>query len=531
MSNELIISATQNGCRIALLKDKQLVEFHEESENSKFMVGEVYLGTVKKVVQGLNAAFIDIGYEKDAFLHYLDLGPQFGSLQKFTKLVKGKRLTGGKLDKFQLEKDIDKHGKIGQQLVKGQIIPVQIVKEPISTKGPRLTCELSIAGRYLVLVPFSTSVSISKRIASSEERKRLQRIIQSIKPEGFGVIIRTVAEGKDTAELDRDLRNLVKNWEDGIARMVEGQPREKIIGELSKTNSILRDLLNESFDNVQIDDKKMFEEVKTYVKTIAPDKEKIVKLFTGKAKIFEHFGIEKQIKSAFGQTVSLRGGGYLIIEHTEALHVIDVNSGNKSNREENQETTAMSVNLEAAKEIARQLRLRDMGGIIVIDFIDMRSQDNKKLIYKTMKDVMAENDRSKHTVLPLSKFGLMQITRERVRPQMNIVTKEVCPACNGTGSITASILVTDQIDNHLQHLLVKQNEANLVLAVHPFLYAYYTKGIFSHRVKWFLKYKRWVQLIKDTSLGITEYHFLNKDGEEIDLGRNAEAEAKKEEVA
>lgn len=518
MSNELIISATQNGCRIALLKDKQLVEFHEESENSRFMVGEVYLGTVKKVVQGLNAAFVDIGYEKDAFLHYLDLGPQFSSLQKFTKLVRGKRLTGGKLDKFQLEKDIDKHGKIGQQLVKGQLIPVQIVKEPISTKGPRLTCELSIAGRYLVMVPFSNSVSISKRIASSEERKRLQRIIQSIKPEGFGVIIRTVAEGKDTAELDRDLRNLVKNWEDGIARMVDGQPREKIIGELSKTNSILRDLLNESFDNVQTDDKKMFEEVKSYVKTIAPEKEKIVKLFTGKAKIFEHFGIEKQIKSAFGQTVSLRGGGYLIIEHTEALHVIDVNSGNKSNREENQENTALSVNLEAAREVARQLRLRDMGGIIVVDFIDMRNQEHKKLIYKTMRDVMAEHDRSKHTVLPLSKFGLMQITRERVRPQMNIVTKEVCPACNGTGSITASILVTDQIDAHLQHLLVKQNEANLVLAVHPFLYAYYTKGIFSHRVKWFLKYKRWVQIVKDTSLGITEYHFLNKDGEEIDLG-------------
>lgn len=481
-------------------------------------MGEVYLGTVKKVVQGLNAAFVDIGYEKDAFLHYLDLGPQFSSLQKFTKLVRGKRLTGGKLDKFQLEKDIDKHGKIGQQLVKGQLIPVQIVKEPISTKGPRLTCELSIAGRYLVMVPFSNSVSISKRIASSEERKRLQRIIQSIKPEGFGVIIRTVAEGKDTAELDRDLRNLVKNWEDGIARMVDGQPREKIIGELSKTNSILRDLLNESFDNVQTDDKKMFEEVKSYVKTIAPEKEKIVKLFTGKAKIFEHFGIEKQIKSAFGQTVSLRGGGYLIIEHTEALHVIDVNSGNKSNREENQENTALSVNLEAAREVARQLRLRDMGGIIVVDFIDMRNQEHKKLIYKTMRDVMAEHDRSKHTVLPLSKFGLMQITRERVRPQMNIVTKEVCPACNGTGSITASILVTDQIDAHLQHLLVKQNEANLVLAVHPFLYAYYTKGIFSHRVKWFLKYKRWVQIVKDTSLGITEYHFLNKDGEEIDLG-------------
>lgn len=517
MSNELIISATQNGCRIALLKDKQLVEFHEDEGGGKFAVGDIYLGTVKKVVQGLNAAFIDIGYEKDAFLHYLDLGPQFNSLQKYTKLVKSKKITGGRLDKFQLEKEIDKHGKIGQQLSKSQLIPVQVVKEPISTKGPRLSCELSIAGRYLVLVPFGHGVNVSKRISSSEERKRLQRLIQSIKPENFGVIIRTVAEGKEVAELDKDLRSLVKTWEDGVARLVDGNPRDKMIGELSKTSSVLRDVLNESFDNVHVDDKKIFEEVKGYIHNIAPEKEKIVKLYSGKAKIFEHYGIEKQIKSAFGQTVSLRGGGYLIIEHTEALHVIDVNSGNKSNREENQETTAMSVNIEAAKEVARQLRLRDMGGIIVVDFIDMRNAENKRVIYNAMKEAM-ELDRAKHTVLPLSKFGLMQITRERVRPQMNIVTKEVCPTCNGTGSIVASILITDQIEEHLDHLLIKQNESNLVLALHPFLYAYYTKGIISKRVKFFFKYKKWLTLVKDSSLGITEFHFLNKDGEEIEVG-------------
>jgi ribonuclease G len=526
LSNELIISATQNGCRIALLKDKQLVEFHEDEGGGKFAVGDIYLGTVKKVVQGLNAAFIDIGYEKDAFLHYLDLGPQFNSLQKYTKLVKSKKITGGRLDKFQLEKEIDKHGKIGQQLSKGQLIPVQVVKEPISTKGPRLSCELSIAGRYLVLVPFGHGVNVSKRISSSEERKRLQRLIQSIKPENFGVIIRTVAEGKEVAELDKDLRSLVKTWEDGVARLVDGNPRDKMIGELSKTSSVLRDVLNESFDNVHVDDKKIFEEVKGYIHNIAPEKEKIVKFYSGKAKIFEHYGIEKQIKSAFGQTVSLRGGGYLIIEHTEALHVIDVNSGNKSNREENQETTAMSVNIEAAKEVARQLRLRDMGGIIVVDFIDMRNAENKRVIYNAMKEAM-ELDRAKHTVLPLSKFGLMQITRERVRPQMNIVTKEVCPTCNGTGSIVASILITDQIEEHLDHLLIKQNESNLVLALHPFLYAYYTKGIISKRVKFFFKYKKWLTLVKDSSLGITEFHFLNKDGEEIEVGNKpavAEAE-------
>jgi ribonuclease G len=517
LSNELIISATQDGCRIALLKDKHLAEFHEEQDGSKFVVGDIYLGTVKKVVPGLNAAFIDIGYEKDAFLHYLDLGPKFSSLQKFTKLVRAKKITGGKLDRFQTEKDIDKHGKIAQQLSKNQLVPVQVVKEPISTKGPRLSCELSIAGRYLVLVPFSSGVSLSKRISSSEERKRLQRLIQSIKPENFGVIIRTVAEGKEVAELDKDLRNLVKTWEEGMSRLVDANPRDKIIGELNKASSLLRDVLNESFDNVLVDDKRIFEEVKSYIHNIAPEKEKIVKLYTGKLKLFEHYGVERQIKSAFGQTVSLRGGGYLIIEHTEALHVIDVNSGNKSNREENQETTALSVNLEAVREVARQLRLRDMGGIVVVDFIDMRGMDNKKLIFNKMKEAM-ESDRAKHTVLPLSKFGLMQITRERVRPQMNITTKEVCPTCNGTGKITASILVTDQIEQHIQHLFEKQNEGHLVLALHPFLYAYYTTGIISKRIKMYFKYKRWVEMVKDSSLGITEFHFLNKDGEEIDLG-------------
>lgn len=519
MSNELIISATQNGCRIALLKDKTLAEFHNEEEGSKFVVGDIYLGTVKKVIQGLNAAFIDIGYEKDAFLHYLDLGAQYNSLQKFTKLVRNKKITGSRLDKFQMEKDIDRHGKISQLLSRGQVIPVQVVKEPISTKGPRLSCELSIPGRYLVLVPFSTTVSVSKKITSSDERKRLLRLIQSIKPENFGVIIRTVAESKEVAELDKDLRNLVKTWDEGISRMVNANPRDKIIGEISKTSSILRDVLNESFDNIHVDDKRIYDEVKEYIQSNAPEKEKIVKLYSGKAKIFEHYGVERQIKSAFGQTVSLRGGGYLIIEHTEALHVIDVNSGNKSNREENQETTALSVNMEAAKEVARQLRLRDMGGIIVVDFIDMRSAEHKRLLHKTLKDEMGKTDRAKHTVLPLTKFGLMQITRERVRPQMNIATKEVCPTCNGTGTITASILVSDIIEKNIEHLLVKQNEKHLVLALHPYLFSYFTAGVISRRTRWFFKYKRWVELVQDTSLGVTECKYLNKDGEEIELNQ------------
>ena len=516
MSNELLINSTQEGCRIALLKDKSLVEFHYDENGTKFAVGDIYLGVVKKVVQGLNAAFIDVGYEKDAFLHYLDLGPQVRSLNKFTKQAANRNKNAKKISNFTNEPDIDKFGKINQVLSKNQQILVQVVKEPISTKGPRLSCELSIAGRYMVLVPFSNSVNISKKVTDGEERKRLLRLISSIKPDNFGIIIRTVAQKKDVAELDRDLKNLVQKWEDGIKMLKHAKSREKIIGEMSKASSILRDVLNESFDSIVTDEKSIYDEVKSYIKTIAPEKEKIVKKYNGKAKLFESFGIEKQLKTLFGQSVSIPGGGYLIIEHTEALHVIDVNSGNKSNTEGDQESTALMVNLQAAKEIARQLRLRDMGGIIVIDFIDMKRVENKKKVYHKMKEEM-KSDRAKFTILPLSKFGLMQITRQRFRPELNIKTIEKCPTCNGTGKISASILVSDQIEKHLDFLLLKQNEHNISIALHPYVHAYFKEGFYSRRMKWFFRYYKWIKLVSDSSLGITEFRFLNKLGEEIQL--------------
>ncbi len=516
MSNELIINSTQSGSRIALLKDKGLVEFHQDNEESKFKVGDIYLGTVKKIVPGLNAAFIDIGYEKDAFLHYLDLGPQIKSLNKYTKqALTNKHVTGG-LGKFKNEPDINKLGKMSQVLTKGQKILVQVVKEPISTKGPRLTCELSIAGRYMVLVPFSSAINISKKITDGEERKRLLRLISSIKPENFGLIIRTVAKGKNVGELDQDLRNLVDSWKDGIKKLHGLSPRDKVIGEMNRASSLLRDILNENFDSVISDDKEIHEEIKGFIGKIAPDKEKIAKLYTGKAKIFEAMGIEKQMKSLFGKSVSLPKGGYLIIEHTEALHVIDVNSGNKSNAGEDQESTALAVNLEAAKEIARQLRLRDMGGIVVIDFIDMRKADNKKELFRFMKEAMGD-DRAKHTILPITKFGLMQITRQRVRPEMNITTREVCPTCGGTGKVSATILVSDQIEKNLDYVLSHQNEKGLTINVHPFLHAFFTKGVFSKRWQWYRKHHTWVKIEKDSSLSLSEYTFYNKMGEEIEL--------------
>ncbi|MES2389678.1 MAG: Rne/Rng family ribonuclease [Bacteroidota bacterium] len=517
MSNELVISTGQGGERIALLQDKRLIEYHVEDNAQSFTVGDIYLGIVRKVNPGLNAAFVDIGHEKDAFLHYLDLGPQIKSLNKWVKLAQTQKLETWKLNGFKLETDIDKMGKMTQVLAKNQHLLVQVVKEPISTKGPRLSCEISLAGRYIILVPFSNSVSISKKIVSKEERQRLVRLINSIKPDNFGVIIRTVAENKEVAELDKDLSMLMEKWESGFNALSTARPKDKIIGEMGRAGSMMRDMLNESFDSITLDNKDIYEEVRRYVRTIAPDKEKIVKLHTGKVKLFEAAGIEKQIKGLFGKTVSLPGGGYLVIEHTEALHVIDVNSGSSSNKGDNedQESTAMNVNSEAAKEIARQLRLRDMGGIIVVDFIDQKKPDNKKLIFDKMRNEM-KNERARHTVLPLSKFGLMQITRQRVRPEMNVTTGEICPTCNGTGKVTASILVTDQLEANLDFILGKQNEKGVTLCLHPFLYSYYTAGLVSRRTKWFFKYNTWVNLREDTSLGLTDYRFLGKGGEPIE---------------
>lgn len=523
MSTELVIDSAQNGSRIALLKDKSLVELHTDEDDSKFKVGDIYLGTVRKIVNGLNAAFIDVGYEKDAFLHYQDLGPQVNSLLKFVKQVKNNNVSNYTLKGFEPEPDIEKLGKISQVLSKNTQILVQVVKEPISTKGPRLSCELSLAGRYLVLVPFSNAVNVSKKIRSAEERRRLSRLITSIKPANFGVIIRTVAEGQSVTELDKDLSNLVKSWEDGMKKLAKSKSKDKVIGEMSMASSIIRDLLNESFDAITVEDEAVYDQMRSYIRSIAPEKEKIVKLYNGKAKLFESFGIEKQIKSLFGQAVSLPQGGYVIIEHTEALHVVDVNSGNKSNQESDQETTALKTNLVAVKEIARQLRLRDMGGIIVIDFIDMKKAENKRAVYEAMKAEM-KDDRSKHTILPLTKFGLMQITRQRVRPEMNIVTKETCPACNGTGKIQASILVADKLEKDLEHIAVNQNESRIKIGLHPYLYAYFTKGIISKRVKWFFKYFKWVSLVRDSSLPVTEYKFLDEAGETIEITVKSEAE-------
>lgn len=516
MIKELIIDSSPNGATIALLQDKQLVELHKEQISNNYTVGDIYLGRIKKIMPGLNAAFVDVGYEKDAFLHYLDLGPQVQSLLKLTKQVRSGGYQSKLLDNFKLEEDISKGGKISDILNKNQLIPVQIAKEPISTKGPRLSSDMSIAGRYVVLVPFSEVISISKKIKSNTERNRLRKIVESIKPKHFGVIIRTVSEGKGVAEMQKDLLDLISRWESFITRLPSVEPGKKVLGEIGRTSTILRDILNPDFQNIYLNDNSLYEEIRSYVHEISPDLESIVKLHKHKEPIFEHHGVDKQIKGAFGKTVNLAGGAYLVIEHTEALHVIDVNSGNRTANKENQEENAYQVNREAAKEIARQLRLRDMGGIVVVDFIDMHKANNRKDLFDYLKAEMA-HDRAKHTILPPSKFGLVQITRQRVRPEMNIVTTELCPACGGTGTIRPTILLLDDIENNFNYILTEQNEKGITLCVHPYIKAYITKGLVTRQMKWYFKYNQWIKVKSNPAYQITEFHFFSSKDEEIKL--------------
>ena len=513
MDKELIIRSSSDIVDFALLKDGKLIELHKDEEDNNFAVGDVFIAKIRKAVPGLNAAFVNVGYEKDAFLHYHDLGPQLPSLLKFVKRVSTGKHTDFLLKNFQFEKDIDKDGSIADALKSNQSLLVQIVKEPISTKGPRISSELSIAGRYIVLVPFSDRISISQKIESKEEKDRLKRLVKSITPKGFGVIVRTVAEGKKVAELDTDLQNLLSRWTAMCKKLNKAPHPSKVLGEMNKASSILRDIFNDSFSSIVVDDEELYMQIKDYVHQIAPKKESIVKHYQNGVPIFEKHGIERQIKTSFGRTVSMAKGAYIVIEHTEALHVIDVNSGNRSNKEKNQEDTALEVNMISATEIARQLRLRDMGGIIVVDFIDMGNAENRKKLYNHLRDEM-KDDKAKHKILPPSKFGLIQITRQRVRPERNIETKEENPNVSGE-EIEAPIKVVQRIQQDMERIF-KKDYKKVTLNTHPFIAAFLTKGFPSIRSKWFLEHKKWVKVLPRDAYTYLEYHFYDKNGDKID---------------
>ncbi len=515
MNKDLIINSTSDGVEIALLEDKKLVEIHNEKVDARWAVGDLYLGKVRKIIPGLNAAFVDVGFEKDAFLHYTDLSPYVKSIIKYTQEAINNNDNSFDFSKFQTAPEIVKTGKISEVLNGKPNVLVQILKEPIAAKGPRLSCELSLAGRFIVLTPFNEIVAVSKKIHSGEERKRLQKMMESIRPKNFGVIVRTAAEGKTTAELHEDLLTLVENWKTIQSNLKGAMAPSRIMSEESKTTSILRDLLNEDFNKIVVNDKKIFDLTLNYLQRIAPAKANILSLHSGDQEIFDQYGITKQVKSSFGKTVNLNSGAYLIIEHTEALHVIDVNSGFKS-VSNNQEENALQTNLEAAEEIARQLRLRDIGGIIVIDFIDMKLPDNKRKVQEALDEFM-KTDRARHSVLPISKFGLLQATRQRIRPEVNINTSEDCPACNGTGKITSTLLLEDEMEKKLAYLATHGHKS-LHILVHPIIHSHLTKGIFSSILKkWKRKYKIKLKSQPENNSHLVEYKFLDDNQEEIKL--------------
>ena len=513
MNRELIVNVNPTEISIALCEDKVLVELSKEQCQTGFAVGDIYLGKVRKIMPGLNAAFVNIGHEKDAFIHYLDLGTHFPSLQKLTaSCVPGKR--GLRLESMKLEPSVEKSGKIGDYLQVGQQIMVQVAKEAISTKGPRLTSDISLAGRNVVLVPFSSKVFLSQKIRSAEEKKRLKRIATAVLPNNFGVIIRTAAVEAKDEDIEQDIRTQIERWRKTVAAIRKHTAPAQLMSEMSRANTIIRDSLNGSFSQIAVDDQAMFNDIRNYIRQIDPEKEKIVKFYRGNVPIFDNFDISKQIKSLFAKYVSLKRGAYLIIERTEAMNVIDVNSGNRTKAEDNQEQTALDVNLAAAKEIARQLRLRDLGGIVIIDFIDLHKAQNRQLLFDEMVKLMS-TDKAKHTVLPLTKFGLMQITRQRVRPVAVESVSDVCPTCNGSGKIEPTVVFDKKIENQISFLTEDRGQKYIKLVVSPYVAAFLKKGFWSLRRQWQWKYKVQIDIAEDQSIGIVEVHYHDKKDNDL----------------
>lgn len=514
MNRELIIEVTASEVTIALVEDKQLVELSKEACKSGFAVGDIYLGKVRKIMPGLNAAFVNIGHERDAFIHYLDLGPHFTSLHKLVAGLSTKK-KNVRFESIRLDQSLPKSDKLSNHISGGQPIMVQIAKEAISTKGPRLTADISLAGRNVVLIPFSNKISISQKIRSTAEKKRLKKIVDGVLPKNYGVIVRTAAQGKSDVDIEQDILSLIKKWEQALEGIKTKVPPTQLLSEMSRANTIIRDSLNSSFNAIHVNDEAIYNEIREYVKVIAPEKLKIVKLYKGSQPIFDNFDISRQIKSLFAKYVSLKRGAYLIIEHTEALHVIDVNSGNRAKVADDQESTAMDVNLSAAAEIARQLRLRDMGGIVIVDFIDLHKAENRQKLYEEMQKLMA-GDKAKHTILPLTKFGLMQITRQRVRPEAISKAEETCPTCGGTGKISPSILVDKQIENQIAYYAIEKRMRSLRVVANPILAAYLKEGgLRSIRRKWCRRYLCRVKVVVDQSLGIVDYKIADRKNKEL----------------
>ncbi|NOZ61486.1 MAG: Rne/Rng family ribonuclease [Calditrichaeota bacterium] len=493
MNKEILINAAIGEKRIAILENGRLAELFVEMPDNERMVGDIYLGKVVNVVRGMRAAFIDIGLKQDAFLHFSDIGESFSTVSSM--IDPGEE---GHITQALAPEDI----RVRQQIL------VQIIKEPISTKGARLTTQISIPGRFLVLVPNSKFIGVSKKIDSARERKRLRKIAREIRPEGFGLIVRTVADGRDKMVLEKDVENLKKTWKRIQAKIKKNKPPLLVYKDMGMTSSVIRDLFTRDMTRLIVDDRKLYRKIVTYLKDVAHEMAGLVEFYDRTTPIFDHYKIEDEIQNSLSRKVELKSGGSIIIDQTEALCAIDVNSGRFIGKK-TQEQNTLKINLEAAKEIARQLRLRDLGGIIVIDFIDMREGKNKKRLHDELKSEL-KKDRAQANILPLSDFGLIEMTRERIRPSIMYAFSETCPTCGGLGRITSKSAVFSQIERWIKRFRAKSKERRLKIVTHPEMKTYLTQGIKSpiRRLMWryFLK----IEVAGDWNLEFDEFQIFSK---------------------
>ncbi|MEW6509341.1 MAG: Rne/Rng family ribonuclease [Bacteroidota bacterium] len=540
MKKEIIINAAANETRIAITEDGRLAELFVETANKEKMIGDIYLGKVAKVMPGIKAAFIDLGLGQDGFLHFSDIGNRF---EEYTSLigdeeegeVDGQRQPAAVGESHQASPSPSSHaaqpqhiprdrgnGDNGQNrpprreihLEKGQEVIVQITKEPVGKKGVRVTSEVSLAGRFLVLLPFDGKIGISKKISSFKEKRRLRKIVQTILPEGFGVIIRTVAEGKDDTSLTNDLNDLIGTWRE-VEQTVKSEKSPCLLyKDMSTTSSVIRDLFSNDVSRVVIDDRKLHKEIRAYIKYTSAQLLDKIELHRDRRPIFDVYGIEKEIETTLSRKVWLKSGGYIIIEPTEAMVVIDVNSGRYAAKRE-QEQNSLRTDLEAAREICRQLRLRDIGGIIVCDFIDLEDERNKRKVYEELKKEF-RRDRAKVTVLPMTEFGLVQITRQRVRQNILHSFTEPCPACGGTGLVQSKTTTLNQIERWIRRFKSESHESRLILKVNPQLADALRVGTVSRLRRIMVKYFVWIHLEIDPNVPIGEFRCISrKQGKDI----------------
>lgn len=515
MNKEIIINVSTNLTRIAITEDGLLTEYFVEHEESRKSIGDIYLGRIAKVIPGIKAAFIDVGHKQDAFLHFSDIGDQF---DEYNSLIEDEDSDVETSEEDEEEENgkptnLAKSGYSRNEapqlpkLERGKDILVQVTKEPLGNKGFRVTTRVSLPGRFLVLLPFDRKVGVSRKIYDPRKRRWLRRIVKSVMPEGFGAIIRTVAANADEKIIVDDLKSLLDTWREVEQSIKTDKSPSLVYKDLSTTSSVIRDVFNRDVSKIVIDSKKMYKQLKNYLQLVHPEVASRIELFKGSHSIFDVFRIESQLKIAMSRKVSLPSGGHIIIETTEAMTVVDVNSG-KYAASINQELNSLKTDLESAREICRQIRLRDIGGIIVIDFIDLEDERNKKKVFDELRKEFRK-DKAKATILPMTEFGLIQITRQRMKRSMFQATREKCFACDGTGYYISKTNLIQSIEHWLKRFRVGKIYDKVILKVSTFLYRELNEGIIPKRLKLFFRFGVRVEILEDTSLKADEFRFIS----------------------